>query len=86
MKFNKKYTDYWQKTVLNSIDGTKIPGPNEAEIYLKQMKIKVDDKILDLGCSYGRFLENLKQKTSQVYGVDPDPFAVSKAKKIITLK
>jgi ubiquinone/menaquinone biosynthesis C-methylase UbiE len=82
LKFNKDYTEYWKKSVSNSIDGTQIAGSDEVNFYLKMMKIKSNDKILDLGCSYGRFLETLVTKTSNVYGIEPDSFAISEARKL----
>lgn len=82
LRFNREYTEYWKTSVSNSIDGTQIAGTKEVEFYLQMMKIQSGDKILDLGCSYGRFLEKLITKTSNVYGLEPDNFAISEARKL----
>uniref|UniRef100_UPI0040475C88 class I SAM-dependent methyltransferase n=1 Tax=Algoriphagus sp. TaxID=1872435 RepID=UPI0040475C88 len=80
MKFNKEYTDYWESATKKSIDGLLIPGPSEAKTFLLDLSIQKDDKILDMGCSYGRMFEELSKHSKNIYGVDIDPFAVEKAK------
>ena len=35
MKFEKNYTEYWEKTVNKSVDGTFIAGSGEAKHYLE---------------------------------------------------
>ena len=80
MKFNKEYTDYWETATKKSIDGLLIPGPSEAKTFLPDLSIQKDDKVLDMGCSYGRMFEELSKYSENIYGVDIDPFAVEKAK------
>lgn len=80
MNFDKEYTEYWQAAISKSLDGLKIPGAEEAGILLKMAGISNTDKILDLGCSYGRMYEVLSVHSKDVYGVDPDPYAVEQAK------
>lgn len=81
MKFDKNYTKYWASAVEKSVDGTMIAGPNEAKRFLDSISIKRDDSILDLGCSFGRMFELLHNYSNNIYGVDPDKYAVQEAKK-----
>ena len=78
--FDKKYTDYWSAAVKKSIDGTIIAGEKEAHFFLEEMKISEESKILDVGCSTGRMYRPLADYSEHIYGVEPDPFAVSNAK------
>ncbi len=80
MKFGKEYTNYWSSAVNKSVDGTVIAGVNEATHFLQYLGIKRDDSVLDLGCSFGRLYEALAVYSDQVFGIDPDPFAVEKAR------
>lgn len=77
--FNKEYTKYWEEATVKSVDGTLIAGPNEANSYLEKLLLTKIDKALDLGCSYGRMGPMLSNYAREVYGVDPDKFALSKA-------
>lgn len=79
MKFDKKYTDYWSSAVNKSIDGTVIAGADHVKTFLDLLEIRRDDRILDLGCSFGRMHQVLSQYSDYIYGVDPDPFAVTEA-------
>lgn len=79
MKFGEEYTKYWASAVNKSVDGTVIAGANEAKFFLQNLKLGKNDRLLDLGCSFGRMIDTLSEYTDQVYGVDPDPFAVEKA-------
>jgi len=80
MKFDKKYTDYWQSAINKSIDGLRIPGLPEAHKLLPYLKIEEGDQVLDMGCSYGRMYKELSQYSENIFGVDLDPYAVEKAK------
>src|SRR5450830_1598221 len=79
MKFDKDYTNYWSSTVNKSLDGTVIAGLNEAKHFLQYLGIERPDLILDLGCSFGRMHEALAVYSDQIFGIDPDPYAVEKA-------
>jgi ubiquinone/menaquinone biosynthesis C-methylase UbiE len=80
MEFNKSYTNYWENAVVKSIDGTAIAGQNQVRYFMDQLKIDKNSKILDLGCSFGRMYDVLSEYSDCIYGVDPDKYAVSKAK------
>lgn len=77
--FNKEYTQYWKKSIQNSIDGTIIPGPYEVVQYFKHLNINNFNTILDLGCSYGRMFETLSSIGNEIYGCDIDPYAAIEA-------
>ena len=79
MKFEKKYTEYWKQNISNPIDGLKIADLNEVMHFLPLLKIEKQDKILDLGCSFGRMFEILNRYSDNIYGIDPDNFAVENA-------
>jgi SAM-dependent methyltransferase len=81
MKFDKEYTQYWTSAVKKSIDGTNIAGLNEVNYFLNQLDLNTNISILDLGCSYGRMFEVLSKYSNKIFGVDPDEYAVSIAKK-----
>jgi SAM-dependent methyltransferase len=80
MKFDEAYTKYWSSAVNKSVDGTVIAGVNEAKYFLQYLEIKRDDRALDLGCSFGRMHEALAIYSAHVFGIDPDPYAIQKAR------
>lgn len=81
MKFEKSYTEYWESATNKSVDGLKIPGPEEVKVLIQYLGIKPEEKVLDLGCSFGRMYNELAYFSNNVFGVDPDPYAVEKAAK-----
>lgn len=80
MTFGEGYTKYWASAVNKSVDGTVIAGVNEAKHFLQYLSIEKQHRILDLGCSFGRMYEALSIYSGHVYGIDPDLFAVEKAR------
>lgn len=80
MKFDEEYTRYWTSAVNKSVDGTVIAGANEAKHFLQYLRTEKHNRALDLGCSFGRMYEALSICSDHVYGLDPDPFAVDKAR------
>ncbi len=53
----------------------------EAEILYSLSKIKPDDRVLDLGCGYGRVTERIKGKAKEVVGIDISQDNIDLAKK-----
>jgi SAM-dependent methyltransferase len=82
IKFDKNYTEYWEDTVQNSVDGTVIAGLKEVDYFLFSLGLKKTDIILDLGCSYGRMYSALSSYSENIFGVEPDNYAVEKASKL----
>jgi SAM-dependent methyltransferase len=80
MKFGKEYTEYWSSAVDKSVDGTAIAAVNEAKYFLQYLEINRDDLVLDLGCSFGRMYDALSVYSDNILGVDPDSYAVEKAR------
>lgn len=80
MEFDSEYTKYWASAVNKSVDGTVIAGVNEAKYFLQYLEIEKQNRVLDLGCSFGRMNEALSIYSDHVYGIDPDLFAVEKAR------
>lgn len=80
MKFGEAYTQYWASAVKKSVDGTVIAGVNEAKYFLQYLGIERQNRVLDLGCSFGRMCEALATYSDHVYGIDPDSFATEKAR------
>ena len=79
MIFNREYSKYWESAVSKSVDGTVIPGVAEAKHFLDDLEISRADRILDLGCSFGRMFEPLSHFSEEIFGIDLDPYAVEKA-------
>jgi SAM-dependent methyltransferase len=80
MKFEEEYTKYWASAVNKSVDGTVIAGVCEAKYFMQSLEISRQDRALDLGCSFGRMYEAISTYSDQVYGIDPDSYAVEKAR------
>lgn len=80
MEFDAEYTKYWASAVNKSVDGTVIAGVNEVKHFLQYLGIERHDRVLDLGCSFGRMCEALSVDSNHVYGIDLDLFAVEKAR------
>ena len=79
MKFDENYTNYWESSVKKSVDGTIIAGPQEANHFFSRLDIIKSHNIIDLGCSTGRMFKLLNQYSENIYGVDPDEYAVKKS-------
>lgn len=63
------------------MDGTTIAGPKICAEYVKLLELQEGQKVLDLGCSFGRMFPVLREKTSRVFGMDLDPQVVAEAAK-----
>ena len=82
LKFSREYTEYWIETVDKSIDGLKIAGANEAAQLIETLKIDKVHSVVDVGCSYGRMFNVVKDLGKEAIGIDPDSFAVEKASEL----
>lgn len=78
--FNSEYTKYWEKSVEKSMDGTFVPGKHEVRYFMSKFAMTSFEKILDLGCSFGRMYTLLNSFSECIYGVDPDLYAINRAK------
>lgn len=77
--FNKAYTDYWERAVKKSVDGTHVAGQYEVFELLRTISFASKETALDVGCSFGRMNSVLKIFFYNIYGVDPDDYALKKA-------
>lgn len=78
-EFGKKYHEYWGNAVNKSLDGTVIPGPDICNHYVNLLGVRPTDRLLDLGCSYGRLFPVFVNYTKLVFGVDVDLQVVNEA-------
>jgi SAM-dependent methyltransferase len=62
----RKFESYYRKNLFDHQFGASIVGTN--------------DKVLEIGCGTGFFLESLLDKTDQVTGIELNPYAVSVCK------
>ena len=77
--FDINYTNYWEKSLQESIDGLKIADTSVLANYLGYLKPSKNHKILDHGCSFGRMFQLLSKYYSCIYGIDIDIGAINKA-------
>ena len=68
--FEKEYLQYWKNRVDSSPDGSKVADQDIIESFVSQMGITSADKVLDLGCGYGRMYNILSKYTSNIIGID----------------
>jgi SAM-dependent methyltransferase len=79
--FDKEYMNYWEQAVQKSVDGTVIAGPQVCAEYVRLLHLIEGQKVLDMGCSFGRLFPVLREKTSQVFGMDLDLDVINQAAK-----
>lgn len=82
MKFDEKYTEYWQQRVKSNLDGYKVPDNDLFDHYISFLNITSGDKVLDIGCSYGRFFPIIAKYSDYVAGVDIEPNAITQCGKL----
>lgn len=81
--FDQSYADYWKNIQQNS--GTSVPRrievPSEdiVDHYLSMLNVAKEDKLLDLGCSYGRLFDTISKYSDKIYGIDVDLETINKA-------
>lgn len=80
-KFDKEYMKYWGEAVQKSVDGTVIADGRVCSKFVELMNLTEGNRVLDLGCSYGRMFPVLREQTSQVYGLELDLDVVNEASK-----
>ncbi|MDT8446888.1 MAG: class I SAM-dependent methyltransferase [bacterium] len=73
------YVGYWKDRVAQAQDGTKVAGAEVQEGFLDRLEIQAGQRVLDLGCSYGRLFPLLAARGAQVWGADVDPEALKEA-------
>lgn len=86
IKLNKKnetnlnWNDYeFGKNFCLSVIRSEEQTELEVDFIIKNLKLKPNSKILDLGCGDGRVTKALTQKGFQVTGIDLNQYAIEKA-------
>ena len=77
--FDNGYTDYWKSRVRTSMDGSRVADEDIAASFIAELAIRPDDRVLDLGCGFGRLFPVLNRYTSRVIGVDVSPSMLDEA-------
>jgi SAM-dependent methyltransferase len=77
--FDQKYNEYWRNRVEKSADDTKIPDDNVIGELIGELNIEKTDKVLDLGCGYGRLFPVLVKYSPEIFGIDIDLSMVNDA-------
>ena len=80
--FNKEYNTYWKNRVLEANDGTAVPASDTIEFLIANLSISEIDKVLDLGCGYGRLFPELYKFTKNIFGIDIDISMINDAAKL----
>lgn len=78
-KFDKAYNQYWKTRVETTSDGTKVPNQAIIKEVIEDLAIGSKDKVLDLGCGFGRIFTEINHYTSTIYGIDIDLSMINEA-------
>jgi len=68
--FDRTYLEYYQDRLERASDGTRVPGLEVTAALVERMGISHGDRVLDVGCSFGRLLPLLEPRTPEVYGLE----------------
>jgi SAM-dependent methyltransferase len=68
--FDQTYLDYYQERLDKASDGTRIPDLEAIAALVKRMNIRRGERVLDVGCSFGRLLPILSPLTDAVFGLE----------------
>lgn len=79
--FDKKYVEYWKKRVTDTSDGTKVPDQKILDFFIEKLGIKKEDRVLDLGCGFGRLYSILSKYSLDIVGVDVNKETLKESKK-----
>lgn len=80
------YSGYSRRPFVN-LDDPDDQGEVQRTDYWKfKNKHNISGKVLDLGCAYGFFVEDLRSWGIEAYGIDGSEWAISKANEYCTLQ
>ncbi len=68
--FNGNYVSYWKERVDKPMDGSRVADERILDFYIRQLGIVEKDKVLDLGCGYGRLYPLLSRYSQRIVGAD----------------
>lgn len=80
-KFDKDYVCYWKDRVKNISDGSKVADEDIIDFYVTKMEISKNDKVLDLGCGFGRLYAIIEKYTKNIIGIDTSDDPLKEASK-----
>ena len=69
-KFDRTYLEYYQDRLERASDGTRVPGLGVTAALVERMRIKPRERVLDVGCSFGRLLPLLRPYSEAIFGVE----------------
>jgi SAM-dependent methyltransferase len=67
-KFDRSYLEYYQDRLERASDGTRVPGLGVTAALVERMRIAPGDRVLDVGCSFGRLLPVLQPYSKAIFG------------------
>lgn len=79
--FNAEYNAYWKNRVIKSNDGSNVPTSESIQFMISNLNISENEKVLDLGCGYGRLYDELSRFSSNIFGIDIDISMINDASK-----
>ncbi|MDD5145718.1 MAG: class I SAM-dependent methyltransferase [Candidatus Pacebacteria bacterium] len=83
--WENNYLKYWQERTRGKKEIIKNDAsPADEKIfnfYFKKLNPKPGEKLLDLGCGFGRFFPIFKKKKVKIFGIDISESMIKKAKK-----
>lgn len=68
--FDRSYLDYYQDRLERASDGTRVPGLGVTAALIERMNVRPGQRVLDVGCSFGRMLPILSPLTDEVFGLE----------------
>lgn len=68
--FDASYVAYWKERVATLPDGSKVADLEILDFYISRLGIAPGDRVLDLGCGFGRLFPVLSRYTPFVIGMD----------------
>ena len=68
--FHDNYLTYWKERVTKPLDGSKVADLDILDFYIRQLEISEGDKVLDLGCGFGRSYPAIAKYTQRIVGID----------------
>jgi SAM-dependent methyltransferase len=69
-RFDHTYLQYYQGRLERASDGTRVPGLEVIAPLIEQLQIKQGERVLDVGCSFGRLLPLITPFTSEAFGLE----------------